>query len=196
MCKELGVLMPNPTTVVEDDVVAPPFHHAATGVCAPVAVLQQRQHPALWPGHLLPRRFPDRVCNEPLAPPALSVGPLGRLALATGRLALDLADVVLPNVVRLVGCVEEEAEHVGRGLVVGDGCPVEAHEATLHVLVHENKREADDEAGLRVTGAGQVIDDGELALIVQPLHRFLPFQRHAHPHVALLGRLVHGLATP
>ena len=56
-------------------------------------------------------------------------------------------------------------------------------------------READNEAGLRVAGAGQVVDDGEVALVVLPLHRLLLLQRHAPPHSALLGRLVHGLAT-
>ena len=94
--------MPNPTVVAaEDDVVVPPLRHAAAGTRAPVAVLRQRQHPALRPGHLLPRHLPDRVRSLPPAPPALPVGPLGRLAPAAGRLALDLPDVVLPNVARL-----------------------------------------------------------------------------------------------
>ena len=79
--------------------------------------------------------------------------------------------------------------------MAGDGRPFEAHEATLHVLGCEDKREADDEAGLRVADAGQVVNDGEVALVVQPLHRLLPLQRHARPHGARLGRLVHGLAT-
>ena len=118
-----------------------------------------------------------------------------RLAPAAGRLALDLPDVVLPNVARLGGRVEEEREHVGRGLVAGDGRPFKEHKAALHVLGREDKRKADDEAGLRVAGAGQVVDDGEVALVVLSLHRLLPLQRHTPPHGALLGRLVHGLAT-
>ena len=94
-----------------------------------------------------PHRRLDHVRSEPSAPLILRVGPLGCLA-------LDLANVLLPNVTRLAGLVEEEAEHVGRGLVVGDGPPLEEHEATLHVLVREDEREADDEAGLRVASAG------------------------------------------
>ena len=99
--------MPNPAVVAAEDDVVPPFH-AAAGACAPVAVLRQCPHPAQRPG-LPPRRRLDHVRGEPLAPHALPVGPLGRLAPAAGRLALDLPDVVLPNVARLVGRIEEGA---------------------------------------------------------------------------------------
>lgn len=50
-------------------------------------------------------------------------------------------------------------------------------------------------AGLWVTDAGQVADDGEVALVVQPLHHLLLLQRHAPPYGALFGRLVHSLAS-
>ena len=130
LCKKLSILMPNSTVIAaENDVVVPPFRHAVVGARAPMAVLRQRPHPAQRPGHLLPCRLLDRVCDESPALLALLVGPLGHLAPAASRPVLDLADVVLPNVRRLTGRVKEEAEHVGRGLVVGDSRPVKAHEA-------------------------------------------------------------------
>ena len=57
------------------------------------------------------KHYISQVEGEPPAPPALPIGPLGHLAPAAGWLALDLPDVVLPNVARNV---EEEAERIGR----------------------------------------------------------------------------------
>ena len=58
----------------------------------------------------------------------------------------------------------EDGRAAGPGVgVVGGRPPV--HEHRLHVLVREDKREADGEAGLRVAGAGQVV--GEVMALFQ-----------------------------
>jgi hypothetical protein len=46
----------------------------------------------------------------------------------------------------------------------------------------EDERDTDDEAG-----ANEVVDDGEVALVLHPFHVVRPLQRHMPPDITFLG---------
>ena len=106
-----------------------------------------------------------------MAPHALSVDPIGlRLAPVGDALALHLPNVLLGLIVPL----EEDAEHVGRHLVVSGSHLSEAGSADgVHAAMREDEPETENEAGIRVAGGSQFVDEGEVAVGVLPPHGFL-----------------------
>ena len=105
------------------------------------------------------------------APHALPVGPASLWLAPVGDvLALHLPDVLLG----LVVLVEEDAKHVGRHRVVSGGHLSEAGSADrVHVALREDEPATEHEAGLRVAGGSQFVDEGEVAVGVLPPHGFL-----------------------
>ena len=85
-----------------------------------------------------------------MAPHTLPVGPASlRLAPVGDVLALHLPDVLLGLIVPL----EEDAEHVGRHLVVSGDRLSEAGSADgVRVALREDEPETEHEAGLQVAG--------------------------------------------